>query len=875
MTLAYLFSDDSCPENSSSTLQLANLLPDGTVQKLSLSEFSKIQSLKLESADKASLQWLKEHAPNCLNKGDPLPLDIELLRWIAGSAKLFFRKKRVVCDLFSKNTFLYSVSRKHENWVLEGKIKEKAREFYLHECDAIRGGKHSCYIYKGLLKFIDNDVPWRHLRTLYLTPHLSIDKEWREYLYSMKEEPYLRTSDPSFFEPSDPLPILHLTDRTGGFALLKMDYNGNILPYSRTKTSDALRKFSVEKQWEADLLETDFSWKPVGNSEYYCPLDKVAKSLTFLLELGWKILDHRGNQILLSTKTSFEIEESPQHVKLKGTLNYGSHQAHLEDTVGCFNRKEKFIPLGEGTVGLLPENLNDIETIAMEGEWVTDALLLSTQKVGLLAPLFAQTDHFVISDSLRAFCTGNKTIEKILVSDLFNGKLRSYQQEGVNWLMFLYKMGLNGLLADDMGLGKTVQIIAFLAALEKHAAPTLIVVPTTLLHNWKQEIKQFFPNTTVYIHHGLDRSVDHWNVDIIITTYSTLRIDLNQFQPQQFHCVILDEAHFIKNSSTQIAQAVFSVNAQFKVSLTGTPIENNLNELWSQFQFLMPGLLGNKDHFSADVSASSYDPRFIDRIRKQVKPFILRRSKKEVAPELPEKIEQTIWIEMSPEQRMLYDSFLSGAKKNLLTKVKLDGTSKHRFEIFEVLLRLRQICCHPGLIAGQYEEAMHVKSSKMEQLFQELDIFTEEQTKVLIYSQFTTLLTYVSKYLQEKQTPFLYLDGKTTNRGEIVERFQTESVPFFLISLKAGGVGLNLTAADYVLILDPWWNEAAEQQAIDRAHRIGRTEPVIAKRYVVLDSIEEKMMKLKENKTKLSMHLFENQNSESQLSLDDFEWLLT
>ncbi len=852
--MIYRFSDEPSPEEPISTLQFQN-------------------DANESAADKAVLDWLKKNSPGCLTKGQSFPLDPSLLRLVAATAKLYFLGQRIVCDFFQKSTLVYSISKNPAGeWTLTGKIRENTREFPLSRVDAIRAGHPPCYIYQNQLKFLASDISWKHLKALYSSP-IIIDATWKQELIELQKEGCIECSDPAFFAQTDPLPFLVLTDRTGAFAQLKMDAgNGRITTFERSG------KNPVEKQWEADLLETDFIWKPTGNSNYYCPLNKVAKSLTFLLELGWKVVDAQGNQVLLCQNLAVTTQETAQHIVVKGTLQYQKHTANLQDVVGSFNRRERFISLGTGTVGLLPEKLGEmgIESLAAEGEWITEGLSLPKYRAGLLAPLINEASEPIISDALRTLCTGpsNTTLlQEETVGQLFQGNLRHYQQIGLQWLLFLYRMGLHGLLADDMGLGKTIQVIAFLATLEKHPLPTLIVVPTSLLQNWKNEFAQFFPTATVYLHHGPDRSNTLWNSTIVLTTYATLRLDQLLFQKQAFHCIILDEAHFIKNASSQTAQAVFSLNAQFRLSLSGTPVENNLFELWSQFRFLMPGLLGSLDTFSAEVNAGTLDARFVNRIRRQVKPFILRRRKKEVAPELPEKIEQTIWIEMLPEQRMLYDSFLAGARQNLLTKVQLEGAKKHRIEILEVLLRLRQICCHPRLVAGQCEEAQSIGSAKMDQLIDDLETLAQEEAKVLIYSQFTSLLKLVANQIK---SPYLYLDGQTQNRAAVVEQFQTDAtVPFFLISLKAGGVGLNLTAADYVLLLDPWWNEAAEQQAIDRAHRIGRTEPVIAKRYVVLDSVEEKIMRLKERKSSLISDLFEQQELPQQLTVNDLEWLIS
>lgn len=885
-SLAYILGDVGCPDEAFSHLYLGVLDISGKPRPINSSEFSQLGKLAVSVADKLVLDWLRKNAPQSLSLGQSLPLDPALLRLIAATAKFFFRGQRIICDFFSKNLLLYSISKDSEGrWQLSGKVREKERVFKLQECEAIRAGNPPCYVRHGQLKFFENSVPWKHLKALYTTLHLALDDTWKDYVTALKDDPSLNLEDPDFFKKADPVPFLVLADRTGAFASLKMDYGPNkVIAYMRGQhfvPTQSFRVPKVEKHWETDLLETDFYWKPTGISQYYCPLDKVNKSLTFLLEMGWKIIDVHGNRLSLCKGNSITVQETPTHLSVKGTLNYGNHKANLKDALGCFNRNERFIPLGKGEIGLVPDNLQNLDPQALltEGEWVSETLNLDKRKGGLLAPLFEQAENFQVSDQLKAFCEGKvekDCLETISISSDFHGTLRPYQQLGVDWLTFLYKMRLHGLLADDMGLGKTIQVIAFLATLGKHNLPSLIVVPTSLLSNWKKELSHFYPSASVYLHHGPSRTEAEWKNDVIITTYATLRIDQLLFQKQRFHCAFLDESHLIKNAYTQTAQSAYQLNADFRLSITGTPIENNLNELWSQFHFLMPGLLESQNKFRAELESGTLDPRFLARIRRQIKPFVLRRTKKAVAPDLPEKIEQTVWIEMSPEQRQLYDSFLSGARQNILEKVRLDGAKKHRFEILEILLRLRQICCDPRLIAGQQKEAAEIPSAKLEMLLEDLETLRDENAKVLIYSQFTTLLHIFGTELKKLGQEYLYLDGQTQNRSEIVEKFQTSPSPtFFLISLKAGGVGLNLTAADYVLLLDPWWNEAAEQQAIDRAHRIGRQEPVIAKRYIILDTIEEKIMKLKTEKLRLSGDLFEESEAQFQITLDDLELLLT
>lgn len=491
-------------------------------------------------------------------------------------------------------------------------------------------------------------------------------------------------------------------------------------------------------------------------------------------------------------------------------------------------------------------------------------------RLGALSEMKIQMDASL--SGLRERLVTFTSVDETLPGRGFQGELRPYQQEGVSWLAFLYEFGLHGILADDMGLGKTVQVLAFLSQLETEQ-PILIVMPTSLIFSWKREIERFLPEAAVIVHHGPERPREVAALQrsgIILTTYTTLRLDSDLLAQVNCEVLVLDEAQAIKNSRTQTFQAACKLHARLRLSLTGTPLENHLGELWAHFHFLIPDLFGDEKEFASELQAAEVDLRHLNRIKKKIRPFLLRRKKAEVARDLPEKIEQVVWVEMAESQRRIYEQFLSGVRK----KVQAEGMGKSRMEVLEALLRLRQICCHPLLLSGQLEEEVF-ESAKMEALLQDLEQVVEEGRKALVYSQFTSLLSLVGKQLRERNIPYAYLDGSTTNREEIVNRFQEDAaLPLFLISLKAGGVGLNLTSADYVFLYDPWWNEAAENQAIDRAHRIGRKETVIAKRYVTVESVEEKMMKLKEHKRSLGDHLLDEDAGNASLTADDLLFLI-
>ncbi|MBA3604096.1 MAG: DEAD/DEAH box helicase [Parachlamydiaceae bacterium] len=642
------------------------------------------------------------------------------------------------------------------------------------------------------------------------------------------------------------------------------------------------RQLPSERQWEKDLLETDFTQKMAGKSHYYCPVDCVAKSLTFLMEIGWPIEDCQGNSICRLTNSEFQILSECESFIIKGKIRYEDHDVDLKDVVGAFNRRERFVQLSGNRVGLLPKGLDSfgLNGLAEEGEIVQDGIRLHRNRLGALSELFDSPANFAYDDTFANLKEKLLTFEGLKFaapSQRFKGELRPYQQEGVNWLAFLYEYGFHGLLADDMGLGKTVQVIAFLSRLEI-VKPVLIVLPTSLIFNWKRELEHFLPDASVVVYQGAQRNP--WPGDllispIILTSYATLRIDLSLFREHEYQCIILDEAQTIKNPNTLTAQAIHKLKGQFRLSLTGTPVENHLSEMWAHFRFIMPDLFGSEKKFNAEVEAGAADFRYLQKMRRKMRPFMLRRKKDEVAKDLPERIEQVVWVEMAQAQRKVYDEMLVGFKGNLFKKVALDGVGKHRMEVLEAILRLRQICCHPLLAIGKSEEFIDAPSSKLEALLQDLETAVDEGRKVLVYSQFTSMLQIIAKELRAREWAFVYLDGQTKDREKVVNQFQEgPSTLIFLISLKAGGIGLNLTAADYVFLYDPWWNEAVENQAIDRAHRIGRKDTVIAKRYVAVETIEEKMMTLKAAKRSLAADIMQEDVPISKLTIDDLHYLL-
>jgi superfamily II DNA or RNA helicase len=815
----------------------------------------------------------------------PSESSYKLLEALASTNELCFRDKKLVCDFFGKNHFFWQID---DSLHFQGMVSTRQGDFALHEMDSFGFIRDGIWFIKGIvLRFAKVAFGWKEFDTIQNGPKKVSEPFLEELLENIGGEEkavvFLGNSYEIATQQKEPLPILKLSDRKGAFANLWMDYSQEKeFPYHDSTIGKRMPK--QEKLWEDDLLQTGYLYKPLGSSHYYCPTDKVSSSLAFLLELGWTIFDAYGKKLFLcSDKPDIFCKEEEEAIALRGTIRYGEQSIPIQDVVGAFNRKERFVSLGESAIGLVPDSWQDsgLEDILDDLELVSDGLVLTKTRAHLISNRELLKKEPSLRD-LASKLSAQAYYDEALPSKSFSGKLRPYQQFGVNWLTFLYQNGFHGLLADDMGLGKTVQVLAFLSRLARDL-PILIAAPTSLLFNWKLEVEKFLPEEKVTLHHGKNRSKTADNlkgVSIILTSFATLRQDIALLRKVSYQCLIVDEAQWMKNAESQLFHALCSLSSRFRLSITGTPIENSLQELWSHFHFLMPDLLGEGKQFAADSMAGISDARYLERIRKTIRPFILRRTKDVVAADLPEVIEQIVYIELNDDQRALYESFLAATRKNLISKVRSDGIAKHRMEIFEQLLRLRQICADPMLIASKIALEEIAPSSKKELLLAEIETLLSEGGKALIYSQFTSQLKILAKELTNRNIPFAYLDGSTADRSAAVKCFQEDpNIALFLISLKAGGTGLNLTAANTVFLLDPWWNDAVEAQAIARAHRIGSKHNVLAKKYIALETIEEKMVKIKTAKKELAKRLLDSSEDDavitSALTEEDLEYLLS
>ncbi|MEM9176128.1 MAG: DEAD/DEAH box helicase [Myxococcota bacterium] len=540
-----------------------------------------------------------------------------------------------------------------------------------------------------------------------------------------------------------------------------------------------------------------------------------------------------------------------------------------ESVLRAWSRGESVVQLDGGGFARLPE-----DWLQRYGDRIAD-LLAARDPRGRVAR-HALPDLALLCDDLdeppppsleglRPLLDGFDGIPTAEIDPELEPILRDYQRQGVDWLVFLRRAGLGALLADDMGLGKTLQA---LCAIEGR---TLVVAPTSVLHGWIREIERFRPSLDVRLYHGPGRRLDD-TAQVTITSYALLRQDADLLTKTTWDCVILDEAQAIKNPESQIARAAHRLDARARFALTGTPVENRLDELWSQLHFLNPGLLGGRTDFRDRYARpiADGDESVAERLRQRIRPFLLRRLKADVAPELPPLSEIVLDCDLSDDERAVYDSVRAATVRDVVERLRAGGNV---MAALEALLRLRQAACHSSLVPGQESETG--TSSKLETLFACLEEAVADGHKALVFSQWTSLLDLLEPGLQNREIDWLRLDGSTRDRGAVVNGFQAnDGPPVMLLSLRAGGTGLNLTAADHVFLLDPWWNPAVEQQAADRAHRIGQDKPVVLHRLIARNTVEEGILRLHARKRALADAALEDADGSSRLSRDDLLELL-
>ena len=718
-------------------------------------------------------------------------------------------------------------------------------------------------------------------------------------LLDVPDLPSLQLPEPLQLEEIEcqPVPHLQLTIPRGRrwqrqrlLAALHFDYAGTTLPAHSSKSAVIIkdrrcctrRHNGREDLAWAELADAGFEKLDEhrrGLRQVEISIDRLSNAVQFLIDAGWQVVAD-DLPVRQPAEMQMSVRSKIDWFELHADVDFSGQRVGFPDLLSAISRGETAIRLDDGSLGLLPEEWSDRYSLINQLGVIEDQhVRFAPSQVALLDALLASRESINVDESfaeMRQQLASFDGINEAAQPDQFEGELRGYQKEGLGWLQFLHQFRFGGCLADDMGLGKTVQVLAMLAdcALEKTHRPSLIIVPRSLMFNWFEEASRFCPQLAVLEYSGQARAAlreDFDRYDIILTTYGTLRRDILDLKDIEFQYVVLDEAQTIKNAGSQVAKASRLLKAEHRLALSGTPIENHLGDLWSIFEFLNPGMLGRSSLFR-NFTDDENDNRGL--LTRGLQPFILRRTKAQVAADLPERFEQTILCRLGTEQQRMYNEMRDHYRQSLIGIIQEQGLSKTRMHVLEALLRLRQAACHPGLLDSSLTGG---DSAKLDVLCPHLEQLVVEGHKALVFSQFTSMLAIVREHLDRRNIVYEYLDGQTRDRKARIDRFQSdEDCGVFLISLKAGGLGLNLTAADYVFLLDPWWNPAVEMQAIDRAHRVGQTRPVFAYRLICRDTVEEKIAELQQQKRELAdAILLQHHSVLKNLTRDDLELLLS
>ncbi|MGE0588778.1 MAG: DEAD/DEAH box helicase [Cyclobacteriaceae bacterium] len=605
-----------------------------------------------------------------------------------------------------------------------------------------------------------------------------------------------------------------------------------------------------------------------------------------LLNLGFEVSqpDNKDKKYFVGKAViELDVKESIDWFDIHAKIFFGEYEISFKELRKLILRKKVEFKLPNGEIAIIPEawlvKFGDLFALS-ETRGKNEKPVLKKHHITLLKELQENNLAKVhMSEKLRNLDTFNG-IKDYPLPEKFQGTLRRYQKAGYNWLCFLNEFRLGGCLADDMGLGKTVQTLAMLQAEKEkgESGTSLLIMPTSLVYNWEMEAAKFTPNLKILSYTGTHRNKDvsrFSNYDLILTSYGITRLDIDQLQNFFFNYIILDESQVIKNPTSNIAKSVMKLKSRHRLTLTGTPLENTTLDIWSQMTFINPGLLGGQTFFKNEYLTpieKKGDELKTKKLNAIIKPFILRRLKSQVATDLPEKVENVHYTDMTPEQEEKYEEAKSYYRHKILDLIEKEGINSSRFTILEGLTKLRQLSNHPRMVDPNYKG----DSGKINDVFYMIDNAIQEGHKLLIFSQFVKHLEIVKEQLQKNKVPFAYMDGSSTDRKDQVAMFNHDKkVKIFLISIKAGGLGLNLTEADYVFILDPWWNPAVEAQAVDRAHRIGQKKKVFTYKFITRNSVEEKILTLQKHKLKLSENLISTEESVIKtLTKEEIEMLM-
>lgn len=733
--------------------------------------------------------------------------------------------------------------------------------------------------------------------SLFFSTFTNIELEYEQYLVQWKEDTLARAA--LFFDRIDAFDSLYLRVAThlphlnpevlGNFTL---SVSAQIQPLEQTIFLQNLVYESVEqprKELEKMLKQAQRSIKDEAESGY------VVEDDTFIIEKKLaQAFIYRHLTTLIGRFAIFGAERLKSYkvrpvtprldLNLHSGINFLEGTARLDlegesfslfDAIQQLQRKG-YVQLSDGTHALVNQAyVRRLERLFKKQK--EDQIQISFFDLPLVADLIEERILNERMPEAMMVYEGFNTLQarKTALPNL-QGALRPYQRYGVEWMTYLHENNLGGCLADDMGLGKTIQTIGLLSTLYPQTqTPSLIVMPTSLLFNWEAELKKFNPTLSAYTYYGLNRDLTAaYQHDLILTTYGMLRSDIELFKEKPFYYVILDESQNIKNLESQASKAVMLLQAKHRLALSGTPIENHLGELYALFRFLNPGMFGSAEDFSTRYATpiqKQNDEEVAAELRKKIYPFILRRLKRDVAKELPERVEQALIVEMSPEQARYYESRRAYYQDSIHKQVETQGIQKSQFMILQALGELRQIAAIP-----EAQTDGRILSPKRELLMEQVLDATANGHKVLIFTNFLAAVEAIGEDLQTAGIPFVSMTGATTNRRELVQKFQEDKhLQVFLMTLKTGGVGLNLTAADHVFIFDPWWNTAAESQAIDRTHRIGQDKTVFSYKLIAKGSIEEKILQLQEQKRALFDAIISSDAASlKSLSTEDIAFIL-
>jgi len=631
------------------------------------------------------------------------------------------------------------------------------------------------------------------------------------------------------------------------------------------------RDLDRERELRTRLKELGLKRDPEDADRWRIPRRELVWVVRALFDAAWRVESSTG-PLRRAGALKSRVKSSIDWFELEAEVEFDGLEVPVPELLAR-RTDDGLLVLPDGTRGVPPQWLDRYLALARAGRIEGSRLRFSPAQAGVLDALLTGHEEVETDVKFERLRRRQVKLDRVKEPPGFKGELRPYQREGVAWLRSLESLECGGCLADDMGLGKTVQVLCWLQARHRQrpVGPSLIVVPKSLVHNWLEETHEF-TDLSAMAHVGPGRSVERLSeVDLVVTTYGTLRADILALLDHRFEAVVLDEAQAIKNPRSQATKAAKLVRARQRLAISGTPIENGLAELWSIFDFLNPGMLGSLDDFA--VPGRDQDEAWLELLNRALEPLMLRRTKERVLRDLPGKTEQTVVLELGEEERRRYDELLSFYRASLADRIRRDGIDAAKFQVLEALLRLRQAACHPGLIdPSRVDEP----SAKVDFLVDRIEELAKLGHKCLVFSQFTGLLRVVDRALRRRRLRPAYLDGQTRDRRSVVEAFrEDQGCAAFLISLKAGGCGLNLVESDYVFLLDPWWNPAVEAQAIDRAHRIGQRSHVFAYRLIAKDTVEQKIVALQDDKRKLADAVLSGEGSSLRaLSAEDLDALL-